>query len=199
MADIVVWDSHPLALGATPQQVWIDGISQITAPQVIPKPDELQYTPETPNFDKEVEDTLSHDGLPPLLPNKTSHGTVVFTNVSEVYMRKNAEIHELLTAQIEPGVVVVHGGRIVCSGTASTCQSTFGEHKDTIDLHGGSITPGLVTFGSPLGLQEISGEVSTSDGLILDPLLLDIPELAGGGRAVIRAADGLQYITRDAL
>ncbi|KAI0710537.1 hypothetical protein C8Q76DRAFT_858520 [Earliella scabrosa] len=30
-ADIVLWDSHPLALGATPQQVWIDGVAQINA------------------------------------------------------------------------------------------------------------------------------------------------------------------------
>ena len=30
-ADVVLWDSHPLRLGATPRQVWIDGVIQLGA------------------------------------------------------------------------------------------------------------------------------------------------------------------------
>ena len=37
-ADIVLWDSHPLALGATPQQVWIDGIAQLGHASPVPPP-----------------------------------------------------------------------------------------------------------------------------------------------------------------
>ena len=35
---IVIWDSHPLALGATPRQVYIDGIPQLEKPQELNKP-----------------------------------------------------------------------------------------------------------------------------------------------------------------
>ena len=31
--DIVIWDSHPLALGATPRQIYIDGAHQLENPQ----------------------------------------------------------------------------------------------------------------------------------------------------------------------
>lgn len=31
-ADVVLWDSHPLRLGATPTHVYIDGISQLAEP-----------------------------------------------------------------------------------------------------------------------------------------------------------------------
>ena len=36
--DIVIWDWHPLALGATPRQVYIDGIPQLEKPQELNKP-----------------------------------------------------------------------------------------------------------------------------------------------------------------
>lgn len=60
-------------------------------------------------------------------------------------------------------------------------------------------SPGLVSFGSPLGLQDIEGEASTYDGYVLNPLVDKVPEVAGGADAIIRAVDGLQYAGRDAL
>ena len=85
--DVVLWDSHPLHLGATPRQVWIDGIPQISAPHLLAKPDAFQKIPETPNFDKEMEETLEYDGLPPLDPKPSRARTVVFTNVKSVFLR----------------------------------------------------------------------------------------------------------------
>lgn len=34
--DIIVYDSHPMALGATPLQVFIDGVPQIPSPHAVP-------------------------------------------------------------------------------------------------------------------------------------------------------------------
>jgi len=68
-----------------------------------------------------------------------------------------------------------------------------------IDLHGGSISPGLVSFGAPLGLQIIDQESSTNDGNVYDPLIKAVPKILGGDGAVARAVDGLQYSSRDAL
>lgn len=197
----MLWDSHPLALGATPQQVWIDGIAQIAKPHVHVKPSWLQHLPQTPNFDKEASEVLQHDGLPPLLPEHSKSKAIVFTNVSEVLVKKEYEIRELFVAQSEGGgVVVVEDGRISCAGSETACANAI--HQDNaqyINLQGGSISPGLLTFGSPLGLQEIQGEASTSDGYVFDPLVYTIPGVVGGDGAVVHAADGLLFTTRDAL
>jgi hypothetical protein len=60
-------------------------------------------------------------------------------------------------------------------------------------------SPGLVTYGSPLGLDNIEQEPSTNDGEILDPLTAKVPAILGGDGSVIRAVDGLQYGGRDML
>lgn len=61
-----------------------------------------------------------------------------------------------------------------------------------------SLSPGLVSYGSPLGLEEIQGEQSTHDGVVLDPLSSDIPKLLVG-HEVMLAVDGLQFAGRDTL
>lgn len=204
---MILWDSHPLALGATPQQVWIDGIAQLDTPHIISKPAALQKKPATPNFDKEAEETLKYDGLPPLDPKPSKTRTVVFTNVSAVYLREDDGVSEVYAARTAagsatPGVVVVRNGKLDCVGAPSSACAfsvTREDDADYIDLEGGAISPGLVSTGSPLGLEEIRSESSTRDGLVLDPLTYVVPEIVGGEGALIRAADGLQFGTRDAL
>ncbi|KZS89718.1 hypothetical protein SISNIDRAFT_479686 [Sistotremastrum niveocremeum HHB9708] len=87
--DIVIWDSHPLSLGATPQQVYIDGIPQLKNPSVSTKPDTFQSYPRPPNFDKEARETVEWEGLPPLKPSLNSRkgGRVGFLNVRSVWGR----------------------------------------------------------------------------------------------------------------
>ena len=50
--DFIIWDSHPLALGATPRQVYIDGIPQLEKPQELNKPSKFQTLPKTPTGTK---------------------------------------------------------------------------------------------------------------------------------------------------
>ncbi|KAI0666496.1 carbohydrate esterase family 9 protein [Trametes maxima] len=204
-ADLILWDSHPLALGATPQQVWIDGIAQLKAPHLLSKPPPLQVRPKTPNFDKEAAETLQYDGLPPLEPKPSKSRTIVFTNVSAVYLREGQTVREFYAAHeeigaVQTGEVVIHNGRISCIKTAlDSCGYTIDDDAEYIDLEGGAISPGLVTVGSSLGLEEIRSETSTSDGYVIDPLSHVVPEVVGGEGALIRASDGLQFGTRDAL
>lgn len=61
-----------------------------------------------------------------------------------------------------------------------------------------TFSPGLVSYGSPLGLEEIEQEESTHDGAVLDPLSSDIPNVLAG-HEVILAVDGLQFAGRDTL
>jgi hypothetical protein len=200
--DLVIWDSHPLALGATPRQVIIDGIPQIEKPYTLEKPDVFQRLPKVPDFDKEAKDAIRYDGLPPLKANRTSPSTVVFYNVRSLYSTSNETVQEAFDIKADSplNVVVVTNGSIICSGPSPDCLTVQQKEEATfVDLEGGSISPGLVSFGSPLGLQHIDQEESTNDGDVFDPLINPVPSIMGGDTSIIRAVDGLLFGSRDAL
>lgn len=144
LSDIVVWDSHPLALGATPKQVYIDGVAQLKAPYVGEKPAYSQRAPKTPDFDREAEEAVKYDGLPPLSPRKTKN-LVIFSNVGSLYVKHNYSVEEIFASNEvgKLGVVVVDNGRITCSGLSpSACPlSQYGSANfKEINLEGGSIS-----------------------------------------------------------
>lgn len=200
----MIWDSHPLALGATPKQVFIDGIPQLTSPYVVTKPEVFQRSPRVPNFDEEAQKAVIYEGLPPLEPKAAPlDAAVVFQNVHSVYQVKNGVIEQIQLAQgTGSGTVVSRNGVIVCHGGVEHCANIVDmqdARTSVVDLEGGSISPGLVSFGSPLGLQHIDQEASTNDGNVIDPLSQSVPDIIGGDSAIIRAFDGLEYGTRDAL
>ncbi len=211
-------------------QVIIDGIIQLKSPYHVPKPASFQVVPQTPNFDKQAEETIKYEGLPPLRPkrivrgtddgNVDEEGTVIFTNVSEVWGRvavgrNDINLERILNAQSDgqSGIVVVHNGQIICQGLQSlhSCahympsqiadaQDTTKPHPIIVDLEGGSIAPGLVSSGSALGLHDIATEESTSDGFVFDSLTgVRSPSIVGGDEAAIRALDGLKFNKRDQL
>lgn len=203
-ADLVLWDSHPLALGATPRQVFIDGIAQFdkTFSPPAQKPTEFQKAPETPDFEKEAADALKYEGLPPLEPEKSISGTVAFTNLSTISLRsiQGSDIVTAFEAESadEYGTLVIQAGKVACLGSQSSCAEFLARQETVVvDLKGGAVSPGLTSFGSNLGLEEIQGEASTKDGAVYDPLDKEAPGILGKG-ALIRAADGLQFATRHA-
>lgn len=199
----MIWDSHPLALGATPAQVFIDGIPQLDAPHVVRKPEAFQDLPKVPNFDREAEEAVAFEGLPPLLPERASTDVILFTNVNSIILSQRGDLAEVYsTLGDEVGVVVVRNGDITCYGAEVTCaldDLSEGERVRVVDLQGGAISPGLLTYGSPLGLQEIEAEPSTGDGLVFDPLTGRVPKLVGGDTSIVRAVDALQFAGRDSL
>ncbi|KAF9449461.1 hypothetical protein P691DRAFT_853918 [Macrolepiota fuliginosa MF-IS2] len=206
--DVVIWDSHPLALGATPGQVFIDGIPQLKAPHILHKPYRLQKVPRTPNFDREARDTIEFDGLPPLRRHRLfANGEIIkLTNVSAAW-RTNGfnNVHPVVTEAVtgKPLDVFVRNGTILCVTEAGyTCPNREAlefEPISEVDLKGGALFPGLVSFGAPLGLEEINLEPSTNDGAVLDPLTGSVPAIVGGTSAVIRAVDGLAFNGRNLL
>jgi len=202
-ADLVIWDSHPLALGATPAQVFTDGISQLDFPHVVSKPGTFQDLPKVPNFDREAEEAVAFEGLPPLLPERASADVIFFTNVNSVILSRRGDLAEAYSALgDETGVVVVRNGKITCYGPEAACSLddlTEGDRVRVVDLQGGEIFPGLLTYGSPLGLQEIEAEPSTGDGSVFDPLAGRVPRLVGGDIPIVRAVDALQFAGRDSL
>ncbi|KAH8094912.1 hypothetical protein BXZ70DRAFT_343845 [Cristinia sonorae] len=213
-ADVVLWDSHPLQLGATPRQVWIDGIPQLTnpiSPATIlvdkPKQSKVQDIPHVPKFDEERIAAVKYEGLPPL-SNELEDGTVVFKNVRHVWVRGKLGLRERWAAGPgqEGGVVVLKRGAIACAGEEDWCfdfEGSVDEEKfkkrKVIDLHGGAIGPGMMTFGSALGIEEIDGEPSTQDGTLYNPFTGNVPDAVGDPVGLVKAADALQFQTRDAL
>jgi len=203
-SDLVIWDSHPLALGATPRQVFVDGIQQLKSPFVVQKADAFQQTPKVPNFDKEAEQAVMYEGLPPLEPKKAPFGSfIVFRNVSTIYLPKKGKIEHIQLAQRNHfDTVVTRDGSIIChDGVRKDCAGLLSaqDTSTVIDLNGGSISPGLVSYGSPLGLETMKAEPSTNDGVVFDPLSQSVPEVLGGYTSMIQASDGLQFGSRDAL
>jgi hypothetical protein len=199
-----MWDSHPLALGATPVQVYIDGIAQLELPYVVEKHNSLQSVPKVPNFGREAAQAIRYDGLPPLLPDESHVGDVLFKNVKGLFLPEHDGdriLDVFATQNIDSGVVLARNGSIACFGTESSCSLTLSDGDShqvrIIDLQGGSISPSLVSYGPALGLSEIEGEVSTRDGDVFDPLVA--PASPTAEQLLVRAVDGLQFAGRDAL
>ncbi|EJF62302.1 composite domain of metallo-dependent hydrolase [Dichomitus squalens LYAD-421 SS1] len=201
-ADLVLWDSHPLQLGATPRKVWIDGILQVDADRArvpvnkLKEDPAMQEAPKVPNFDAEREKAVRFDGLAPMRPNSTIGGRVVFQNVKELFTRERGDYaHFGLDGYEGLMNVVVERGRVTCIG--NVCE---GENADmVVDLHGGALVPGMMHFGPGLGVEEIEGEPSTGDGVRFDPLKANVPEVMGDVGALVRVSDALQFGTRNAL
>ncbi|KAG8717415.1 hypothetical protein FRC09_014312 [Ceratobasidium sp. 395] len=194
-ADLVIWDSYPLSLSATPQQVYIDGVAQLENPAVIPKPTTLQEPPSPPSWEREAHDALASDGMPNLIPaERDDPHTIIFRNVSLL-----VQDEEVLEFGDKGGTVVAKHGSIVCSGKARECDSYLSAGAQSIDIQRGSILPGLISFGAAVGLMEIDQEPSTNDGATPDLLEDEVPKIAGGDDLVVRAVDGLSFAGRNAL
>ncbi|KAI5891592.1 composite domain of metallo-dependent hydrolase [Schizophyllum commune H4-8] len=205
-ADIVLWDSHPLQLGATPVHVFVDGIPQLKDPHVSPKaPERATGPPSTPDFTREAEQAVKYEGLPPLEPVKRLRPghKVVFTNVKGMVTEGDMKTTMKSAAPGETAgrevlfSVVAEAGEVLYVGACReyvSGNSMDAEEVEVVDLAGGWISPGLTTIGSSLGLQEITMEASTKDGEVLDVLTSDAP-VAG---EVVRAVDGLMFGTRNA-
>jgi hypothetical protein len=150
LSDVVVWDSHPLALGATPKQVWVDGIPQLDAPFTVQKPASFQKPPTTPDFDKERYLAIKYDGLPPLQMQRAKADVVVFVNVTNVFVRRQDSIHEIHASPdiASSRTVVVENGTVVCDGSDKSCQAKYqGIPAEWVDLEGGSLSY-AVYYGS---------------------------------------------------
>ncbi|KAL1409547.1 hypothetical protein Q8F55_003531 [Vanrija albida] len=184
-ADVVVWDSFPLALGATPKQTYIDGIAQIVSPHVGNKPAEAQEITSEGSYDKEAAEDVATRGDPDLRPRKQA-SRVLFDNVKEAYLG------DFLTAATNPGRIVVHDGEVVCMGP----DCVVAEDTTYIDLKNGTVTRGLITAGSRLGHEEIDMESSTGDGAPYDALAMNSDILSG---VLVHGVDGAQFGTKGAL
>jgi hypothetical protein len=96
---------------------------------------------------------------------------------------------------------VVQDGHIICVSDMTSgkiCRSLDDGAESKVDVvldfKGGSLALGLMSYGSPLSLVEISLEPSTNDGVVLNPLVDgNLPSILGDNMTIICAVDGLQF------
>lgn len=113
---------------------------------------------------------------------------MTYVNVSTVYGRKDHGRIEILHQRSQPHAmsdIVMERGEIVCTG-ACTAKGKI------IDLHGGTITPGLISVGSQLGLEHIMMESTTVAGSAAD-----VDFKSGEIKQIDKAADSLLLHSRD--
>ncbi|KAK4892215.1 hypothetical protein LTR27_009224 [Elasticomyces elasticus] len=178
-ADIVVWDSDPLSIGATPIQVWIDGVPQFEDPVELKKPASKPLEPIV------ALDTI-HD-------THSEHTDVVFSGVRTIMLAGMEQDHSSLDG--EASYVVVRNGTISCTGKCTEATATAEKDRvPVVHLRDGHIIPPFTAVGSTLGLTEIAGEPSTQNGgdtgfsRAVDGLMLEGKGLAAAYRhGVIRA------------
>lgn len=154
-ADVVVWDSDPLSVGATPLQVWIDGTAQFEDPYELAKPLRKPMVPD-PSLNSTNEETAQVENL-------------IFTGVSKILLGDDDDTTAAAAANeaasSTPFNVVVTNGAISCVGTcAADLGSAATKGTKTIHLTNGYLTPAFTAFGATLGLNEIDAEASTDDG-----------------------------------
>lgn len=146
-ADIVVWDSDPLSIGATPVQVWIDGTAQFENPFVLEKP------LKTPIIKQDVPDVGTSE-------TAIESSNVVFTGVTNVWIPGFDTV-----TKGEPVNVVVKDGEISCVGPCvSQLDNARVNNATIVDLKDGHLTKAFTAFGGSLGLNEIDAEKEASNG-----------------------------------
>ncbi|KAK1985243.1 amidohydrolase [Colletotrichum cereale] len=166
-ADIAVWDSDPLSVGAAPVQVWIDGAAQFSDPFELQKPLTGPISPDLK--------------LANITEETTDLEEVIFTGVSNVWLSGE----NVRSASDETVNVVFANGAINCIGACSEeVAAAKSASKSIIDLTNGHVTESFTAFGSLIGLNEIDAEEDTDNGRNptgfsrgLDGLVLDNKKL----------------------
>ncbi|KAH7070008.1 hypothetical protein BKA63DRAFT_519954 [Paraphoma chrysanthemicola] len=170
-ADLAVWDSHPLALGATPLQVWIDGRAVLDPDQLLEKtattapPSDLVV----PGVHAVASEVYKHNVCTKV---NSANDILVLTGIKEVFLQEF--ILDTTPADNAP-VIVISAGRVTCFDRLSICDATHNLSKAiNIPLKNGYITAGLIAFGNNVGIVDIPSEPSTGDGTSSASNVLDI-------------------------
>ena len=162
-ADIVVWDSHPLAIGATAVQVYIDGKAILSPESVTKTLEKVQYSEIGPLEPKMRATVSQYEKLS--FCDKVQHGKVIFTGIKRNFLDRGAAAAGDTAFGNRTLTLVLDRGKLLCLGLPSDCTYAA-ENSTIITLKDGYVLPGLTAVSSTLGLVEIAGEPSTSDGVV---------------------------------
>jgi len=141
--DVVVWDKHPLVIGARPTKVFLEGVLKVDNPSSNPP----SITP--PVVSQEM---LVNSSTACTLPS----GSYYATAGTMYTMNDNAAISNPL--------IIVTNGIITCVGDTISC--TIPNGFDKYSLSGGFIIPGIISAASSVGIVEVDDEILSGDGTL---------------------------------
>ncbi|CAG8566817.1 1210_t:CDS:10 [Acaulospora colombiana] len=171
-ADVVVWNNHPLSLGARPLEVYIDGIPQFNVDTSVLEKESLES--------RHLKNKLN----PPEPPRNTAKSrtatSFLIKNIGKVFVDEE-NIMDAYQSTEEKISIMVKDGLIKCIGTNCTSTDQISSYE-VIDLNNGYVIPGITAVGSNLGLSEIGEESVTQDGIVT----------SNDYNNVIHAVDGLK-------
>ncbi|KAI8093884.1 uncharacterized protein BX664DRAFT_330873 [Halteromyces radiatus] len=205
-ADLVIWERHPLRLGARPKKVIIDGeILNFRKPwakdveEVIDEHFLMDDSYDTHNTS--IDDTilperptgsmhLEDHGLnnPIHMNDACSKGvhSFVLRNIGRLMMSPGQEYRRGDTSK--DIFLVVQDDLVICAGyDCNREQVDWPTSSPVFDMNGAVVIPGIVSAGVPMGMIEIQAESSTMDGET--NLNIDDENLV---KSVARAADGIK-------
>jgi imidazolonepropionase-like amidohydrolase len=156
-ADIVVWDSHPLSIGATPLQVYIDGKATLN-PQKVAESGliaENQSASETPKQRMPISSDLREFCDDQIATGKK----LIITGIRESFLEHAADLGSSGNL-----TMIVQNGKAICF--SEECEDTSTDDATVLHLENGYVLPGLTAVSVSLGLIEIPSEKSTVDGSV---------------------------------
>lgn len=181
-ADIVVWDSHPLSVGATPRQVFIDGVATLD-PQQVEESTAHVAIREGRNKHQgagkpSMRATISTEARQEICTKALKPGRAfVITGISKSFLDEYPSL--LPSAQNKDTdlgniTLVIYDGKVACLGSQGSkdcvlaetqLYETHGrENVATFQLQDGHLTRGLIAVTSALGIAEINLDPATGDG-----------------------------------
>lgn len=177
-ADLVVWDAHPLSLGATPMQVFVDGVAQFDEDQV---KDSMGATftsalnGDEPKISSELQVRFEPEEKyktqicnQVMKPGKN----IVITGIRKASVENYPELAKKLSANkssIGPYEMIIQDGNVVCLDSSEMCSrdraaaEADNDHV-SIDLKNGHVNTGFTAMTNALGMVEIATDDSTGDG-----------------------------------
>lgn len=177
-ADIVVWDSHPLSVGSTPLQVFIDGKATLDEKKVedskpkTPLTSQMQRTRQKPRMKPTIATTAKENLCTAIAKPEEQ---IMIRGIVKSYLYESYS-HEMLTtsAQETNLTIILTNNKITCFAPDHICTPKIQSADPTIiTLENGHVLPGLTTLTNTMGIAELLTIDSTTDGTVsqkLDPL-----------------------------
>lgn len=183
-ADIVVWDSHPLSIGATPRQVFIDGVATLDPAKVEASSAHVVFAH---GVDARVgagkpamRATLAPEEREELCSVSRDRGMgFVISGITTSFLDEFPELLAAGDGAAHPArgdnlTMVIADGKVACLGAGADCLAADtelrggrdGGNVNSIQLRNGHLSRGLIAVTSSLGIAEISTNPVTGDGIV---------------------------------